>query len=315
MRVLLIVNPAATAADPASTRRAETSLAAVAKVDVERTTHRGHAHDLAAQAHVDGLDAVAVLGGDGTVAEVVSGLLSRGVVGDVPGLGVVPGGATNVLARILGMSRRPAVAAEQLAAGIRAGRSRRIGLGHLRLQPADDGPAVERYFVLNVGLGLDAAAIARVEAARRRGHRATSGRYALATAQAWRTSDRATGPLTVRTPSGCAEGLAGAIVANTDPWSYLGARRLRPTPTAAFDLGLDVAASRGLGLLSTVTAVGRMLVHRPAPLHQSWGAHDEPWVQVDADRPVDLQADGDHLGTVRSVHLHSLPAALRVLIP
>src|SRR5919199_2237058 len=96
MRALVVVNPAATATTPKTRDVLLRALGSELKVDLAENAHRGHAHDLAAHAREDGVDLVVALGGDGTVNEVVNGLLSSGPGPEVPTLAVVPGGSTNV---------------------------------------------------------------------------------------------------------------------------------------------------------------------------------------------------------------------------
>lgn len=75
MRALLIVNPNATTTTPAGRDRLARALADRVSLTVAHTTHRGHAAELARSAHADGMDVVVAHGGDGTVNEIVNGLL------------------------------------------------------------------------------------------------------------------------------------------------------------------------------------------------------------------------------------------------
>src|SRR5262245_43901699 len=104
MRALLVVNPKATTTSERTRDVLTHALANSLKLEVAATQYRGHAGDLARQAVSDGsVDVVVALGGDGTVNEVVNGLLAHGPSERVPQLAVVPGGSTNVFARALGL--------------------------------------------------------------------------------------------------------------------------------------------------------------------------------------------------------------------
>ncbi len=317
VRVVLILNPRSTRADPRALRGVLDvleSTTGAGHVEVAHTTGRGHARDLAAAVRHDEVDAVVVMAGDGTVAEVVDGLLSAGTGEGVPALGLVPAGATNVLARTLGQPLGTLASATLVAQALREGRSRRLGLVHMTVtEPAGHPAVADRWVVLNAGLGLDALAIARVEAARGRGHRATWLRYAASTVKAWIALDRTATPMTLTSPQGSVTRLPMVIVANTDPWSYVGPHRLRPTPQASFDLGIDVSAPRGLEAHQVIDSLGRMLTGRPAGLDRTYTAHDLPWVHVRSTQEVALQADGDYLGRVLGVRMTAVPQALEVL--
>ena len=93
-----------------------------------------------------------VLGGDGTLNEVATG-----IAGTETALGVLPGGSTNVFARTLGMPNDPVQAVELLANGIDAGDFPRIGLGQVN----------GRYFCFHTGIGFDAAVVDRQHAVAR----------------------------------------------------------------------------------------------------------------------------------------------------
>ena len=162
MRALLVVNPAATTTSARTREVLASALEAELKLEVAHTRHRGHASELAREAREDGLDLVVVLGGDGTVNEVVNGLLAGRTRPDVPDLAVVPGGGTNVFTRALGVPRDPVEATGALLDALRDHRRRSIGLG----------VAGDRWFTFNAGMGWDAEVVARVD--RRRRARSTS---------------------------------------------------------------------------------------------------------------------------------------------
>src|SRR5688572_16073193 len=134
-RSLLVVNPSATTTTP---RTRDVLIAALSRdldVEVVTTQGRGHATEVAHKASADGVDLVIALGGDGTINEVVNGLLADAPehrpADSVPALGIVPGGSANVLARTLGLPRDPVEATGALLAAIRDETSRQIGLGRV----------------------------------------------------------------------------------------------------------------------------------------------------------------------------------------
>lgn len=101
------------------------------KLEAVTTEYRGHARDLGRRAaESDDIDLVVALGGDGTVNEVVNGLLHHGPDPDgLPGLAVVPGGSTNVFARALGLPNDAVEATGALLDALRERRERTVGLG------------------------------------------------------------------------------------------------------------------------------------------------------------------------------------------
>src|SRR5881392_2615394 len=131
------------------------TLAGVLDLDVERTEYRGHARELAAAAAAD---LVIVHGGDGSINEVVNGVMGRedgganlaagggsanlAAGGGGPLIAVIPGGGANVLARALGLPLDAAAAIRQIRETLAAGRHRTIGLGL----------AGDRYFTFSAGL-------------------------------------------------------------------------------------------------------------------------------------------------------------------
>src|SRR5918997_3055240 len=129
MRALVVVNPAATTTTAKMRDVLVGALASELKLDVVQTTHRGHGQELGAQAAAEDIDLVVAVGGDGTVNEVVNGILTDGPAPHLPMLAVVPGGSTNVFSRALGRSRDPVEAMAEILASLRAGRTRTVSLG------------------------------------------------------------------------------------------------------------------------------------------------------------------------------------------
>ena len=75
MRAVLIVNPTATSTTTAGRDLLAHALKSRLELTVEHTRHRGHGGEIAQAAVQDGVDLVVVHGGDGTVSNVVNGLL------------------------------------------------------------------------------------------------------------------------------------------------------------------------------------------------------------------------------------------------
>ena len=307
MRALLVANPVATTTSARTRDVIVRALGSDLKVDVALTAHRGHAMELARQARVEGVELVIALGGDGTVNEVVNGLLADGVGPDTPALAVVPGGSTNVFARALGLAGDPVDATSQILDAAREGRSRRIGLGRL-----DD-----RWFVANAGMGLDAAVVGSVERQRLGGARSTPALYVRAAVREfYRADSRRPGPITLERPGAePVDRLFLAVVQNTAPWVFLRERPLHPSPRASFATGLDLFGLRDAGTAATVRSAVHLL-RNPGTAPQGRhvvAVHDQPELVLRASRPLPVQVDGDHLGERSTVVLRGVPDALAVL--
>jgi diacylglycerol kinase family enzyme len=320
MRALVVVNPAATSTTAKVRDVLVGALASELKLDVVETSHRGHARELGVQATADGIDVVVAVGGDGTVNEVVNGLLERGLSPDLPTLAVVPGGSTNVFSRALGRSRDPVEATAEILESLRAGRTRLVSLGTARASgtadASDDGWSAPRWFVFAAGLGFDAEVIARVEAQRAEGRRSSGSLYVREATTAFLLGRERRRPAMTLQLAGepPVDDLFLCLVSNVSPWTYLGARPLNPSPEASFDAGLDVFAMSRMGPLRMLRALRQTLARRPDArgrgVHRR---HDLEGLSVTASRPQGWQLDGDHLGTATGLRVRHVPAALRVV--
>ena len=108
--------------------------------------------------------------------------------------------------------------------------------------------------------------------------------------------------------------LALALVCNTDPWTYLGSRPVRPCPDASFDTGLDVLGLTAIPTLRTLRTVSQLLRKDGMPHGKHVVVlHDLPELTLTAEAPLPFQLDGDEIGDRESVRLQSVPSALEVL--
>jgi diacylglycerol kinase family enzyme len=308
MRALLVMNPKATSTSERTREVLAHALAGELDTAIGETAYRGHAVELARAAAEDGVDLIVALGGDGTVNEVVNGILTARLPDGVPrpDLGVVPGGSTNVFARALGLPNDPVEATGILLDAIHENRRRPVSMGL-----ADD-----RYFTFTAGYGFDAAVVGIVEERRSAGHKSTGSLYIRsALRHYWHGLDRKNAPIGMRLADGTEiPRLFMAIVTNTSPWTYLGNKPIVITPDSSFDDGLDlfgVTRMSGRSALRIVrqmfTSTDKLVRGRNVNLQ-----HDLTEFTLTAEVPTDFQVDGDHLGLRESVTFRAIRDALRV---
>ena len=291
------------------------SLAGLVDLDVERTQYRGHARELAAASRAE---LVIVLGGDGSINEVVNGVMSRGGGGPEdaaagpagdgkPQVAVIPGGGANVLARALGVPLDAAAAIRQLRDAIAMGRHRTIGLGL----------AADRYFTFSAGLGMDAEVVREVDRMRAQGRRESVALFLRTMVrQYYRGTDRRRPALTVeRDGEPPISGLFMTIVTNRSPWTYFRGRPLLPVPNPDFSSGLDLLALRRIRVTTIVNAVGQMLYVRSRPPRgrDMLSVLGSESLTLRSARPIALQADGEYLGETEAVKFEFVPHALRIV--
>ena len=322
MRILVVVNTAASAVTP---RRRDAVLRHRAlghDLDVVGTERRGHATDLARSGLAAGVDAVAVLGGDGTVNEVASALVATDTV-----LAPLPGGSTNVFVRSIGLPRDPALAAERTARALSRRRVDRIRVGTVDADGA--GP---RPFLCHTGIGWDAALVAEVERLRGRHRRlrftatggprpATVPLYVRAGVRTFVSGwDRRHPSLHVGSsdPAVAVDGYF-TLVMNSDPYTFVGPWPLRVAPTADrhHPLAAVVATSMTVAAFGPVVArafLGRRGL-RPGHAVAIHPDVEELTVTATGPHPLPFQVDGDHLGEASQLVLASQPDAMSVVDP
>ena len=294
MKLALIVNPFATRVTDDAIAEVERELARAAEVATLRTEHPLHATELVTESCRGGADAVVVFSGDGGFNEALNGLEN-----DVP-IGFLPGGGTSVLSRALGLPAEPLEAAQQLADAIEHGRRRRITVGRVN----------GRRFSFAAGLGLDAAAVRRVdEKGRANGRRPSDLAFVLAVVRTLAAQRGHIEPVLEVKGYGRA---AFVFVANGAPYTYARGRPLPIVPEAEFELGLDMVAPVRVRRRSLVRTAYELLTGHPRP-GKALYAHDVDRIEVVCDAPTPLQADGEDLGDVTEAVFEAERGAVTVL--
>ena len=142
--------------------------------DGRLTEHPGHAVELARKARSEGRELVVAVGGDGTVHEVVNGLLADGVASareTLPALGLIPAGSGSDYARTFAVPSGLRAAVTHLASSS----DRFVDVGEVRCQ-GDRGEHARMFVnVAEVGIGAEVA-----ERASRLPPSFGPGRYAVA---------------------------------------------------------------------------------------------------------------------------------------
>jgi diacylglycerol kinase (ATP) len=145
-RALVIANPAAARTAPITVNAILSTLRGAGwEAEALATGGPGDARTLAAYGVAEGMDVVAVFGGDGTTMQAAAAL-----VGTEVALGVIPGGTGNLLAGNLRIPASPARAARALVTA----HPRRFDLGRM------ERPNGSQYFAVACGAGYDARVMA-----------------------------------------------------------------------------------------------------------------------------------------------------------
>ena len=307
MNLTLIVNPSASAYTPKRRALVEEALRTAHNLTVIETAHRNHATDLARQAAADGAEVVVVMGGDGTLNEAANGLAGTNVA-----LAPLPGGSTNVFCRTIGFNRKMKKAVPQLVAALGLP-PRQIGLG------AVNG----RYFLFHVGLGYDAAVVAKVEKKPHLKRKIGQAIFVYAALATWaRGVDRKHPCLAVRVgDETVVEDGYFAICLNSNPYTYLGVKPLNVAPGDAwFDKPLVNVTLRTLKLFKFLSLLGSTLgqgkkLKKHHLVDYRPGLEALTVVAPPGQSGFHYQADGDYLGETPELKFTFEPDKLLLIVP
>jgi diacylglycerol kinase (ATP) len=260
------------------------------QVQIAATTAPGDATSKAQIAARSGYNAVVAAGGDGTVNEVMNGL-----VGTETALGVLPLGTVNIWAREMGLSMDMLKAAESLAQS--------------ELTKIDVGIAGNRYFLLMAGIGFDAAVTATVRSEEKKLFGAIA--YVKQAIQiAWNFRGVR---LKLRIDGKRVRGkILMVIVGNSQLYGGV----IKFTAHATIDDGLlDVCVIKGRGMLSAPRRLISIFArHYNRDPQVKYYQAKQVEIRRKRGKALPVQVDGDYLGTT-PMSFRVVPDSLWIMVP
>ena len=294
---LLVVNPKSGSGRAIRRARELTSgLGEGCRFEVLETQRRGHAaDDLPVRAA--SFESVVAVGGDGTLNEVLSGLMRIEPMERRSALGFLPAGTANVAVLAFGFGTEPGAVARSLEAATP--------------RPVDVGIAshegAERPFLLWCGAGYDAVVIDALNR-ERTGLMGLAGLVRKAPG-VLRAVHRYPAPAIDVETDGVTSRGASVILANVGKVAFGGSVADGADP---FDGRLDVVSVPRLGTLGMAALGVRMLMsslERAPGVGHGRGTH----IRLQAREPVPFQLDGEPVGQL-PVDVRIVPGAVRLLL-
>jgi YegS/Rv2252/BmrU family lipid kinase len=264
---------------------------------LHHTDKPGEATRLAREARDRAMDAVLVVGGDGTINEVVNGIACSEVA-----LGVLPGGTANIWAKEVGLPTRSPLHPLPLLDAVQTlvpGATRRIDLGRVN----------GRYFLQWAGLGLDAEVTYAMEPRTRMQRKMGALAYLVA---GLNTAANMVGRRTRILIDDRRLYRRSILIVVSNSQLYGGVVRI--ATDARLDDGLlDVDVFQGKGFSSIMRTFFSVItgLHVYDPRHSSFRGRR---IQVYSDKPMAIHVDGEPFGST-PFECEVAPLALDVLLP
>jgi diacylglycerol kinase family enzyme len=246
---------------------------------------------------------VVAFGGDGTVNEAANGL-----AGSDTALTCLPGGATNVYCRMLGIPNEVVDATEHLLRLADAWQPR----------PIDVGRVNDRWFTFASGAGLDATVVERVDNHPRLKARFGPYYYAQAAIATFLEKYVVNPPHVIATAGGRETRGVSVFVQNTQPYTYFRRRPINLSDGATLQSGdFSGAVLTRANALDVPTIAYRLLSKRArVGDHRRVHAFDgleTLRVRSADERPVPVQVDGDYVGEHEEAVFSVLPGGLQLV--
>jgi YegS/Rv2252/BmrU family lipid kinase len=264
------------------------------------TAQAGDGERLALEAALQGATRVIVAGGDGTVSEVVSGLLRSADASDIE-LGLLPLGTGHDFARLLKLGTNLEAAVARLASGQR----RVVDAGRIRC-PGRRGDERVRCFLNIASLGLSGESVLWLADRGKRGKRGPlsylmSGVVGLIRYQ--------TPEVSVRLDERLVHSGRLALLAAANGQFFAGGMRVAPDAQiddGQFDVVIVQGMSKPVSLLHLATLLTGSHVRS-----SNVRVHHGRSLRIESVGEVWVEADGEPIGTLPAT-IELLPAAIRL---
>jgi YegS/Rv2252/BmrU family lipid kinase len=307
------------------------------KTAIALKEYGGHSMALAKQASKDNSDLVIAYGGDGTLNQVVNGVMHNKKQNAV--VGVIPGGTANLWAGDIGVPSDPV----QASLSLLNSNVHKVDIGHIEIQEisfpsaTDEQPSIDQRanrkksksasqvdknirdkFLLMAGLGFDATVMNNVSTSLKD----QIGALAVGLSAAKKLPEQHPFPVEIRTSEDGKDDLywqgeaLQIIIGNTRRYAIV----LETTPDAYIDDGiLDVCVITGGDPLTTVQQVSSLLLRRK-PDNTTTETFHGSRLSIKVPATVPLQLDGsaiklkDFLSKVDYQRLQQVPNPEQVMV-
>ncbi len=301
MKIKVIINPKSKNCSP---RYLESMLKEKLRqyyVDIEDTAYPQHATEIARKAVEENVDTIVAVGGDGTINEVLNGIVGTDIA-----LGIIPTGTANDLATFCGIPEDPDKACEVIL--------------NWNLQSTDVIEVNNRYYVTSGGLGFPSEVIRIANRIKYKniigkllGQLLGSKIYILAVLYAILMKKRKENFLKVRWNGSSIYADSLSLMLNNQP--FLG-KHLLMSPEALnsdgrFDVCLIGNSKSRLQILSTLLKVtfGK---HVHSSSVSTWQANK---LVVSSEKPLAFFGDGEIIQQGTRFNIRIIPEALKLIVP
>ena len=260
-----------------------------AEYEVWTTTYAGEATELARKAAEQGHENIISVGGDGTILEVVTGLVGTNCT-----MGIIPAGTGNDFVRSLGI----AVDVEEAARMILAGNTKKIDIGKTE---------EDNYFINVAGCGFDTEVLYCMDGFKKHfrgqipyilgllkalfGYKCISAKIEL--------DDRV-----------IEQGIFIIAIANGK--TYGGGMNVAPGAEVADGL-FDITVVDAVSILTVLSILPRFIKGKHGKIRQI-KSYRSSGVRVTCDKKVPINMDGEIIGTM-PMSFEVVPQALNMFVP